>query len=289
MQRQKTFLSDAPKLFLVGVPIGNYDDITYRAIQTLKEADVIYCEDTRNTGLLLSHYDISTPLKSYHMFNENEITEQLVGRVKSGEKIAVVSDAGMPSISDPGFLAAREAIKEQVDVVVVPGVSAGITALVGSGMTTQNFAFYGFLNSNKTRRREELLDLRDKTETLIIYEAVHRIRETLELMLEVLGDRNIAIARELTKKYEEYLRGKISEALKIVDDLKGEMVLIIEGSKISHLTEQLNSKTIREHYDYYVNQGFERQEALKKVARDRDVAKSIIYQAIFGKDEKENV
>lgn len=286
MQRQKTFISDAPKLYLVGVPIGNYDDITFRAIQTLKEVDVIYCEDTRNTGLLLSHYEISTPLKSYHMFNENEITEQLVKRVKNGEKVAVVSDAGMPSISDPGYLAAREAIKEQVDVVVVPGVSAGITALVGSGLTTQCYAFYGFLNSNKTRRRGELVELRDKTETLVIYEAVHRIHETLELMLEVLGDRNIVIARELTKKYEEYLRGKISEALEITDDLKGELVLIIEGSKISRLTEQLNEKTINDHYDYYVQQGIERQDALKKVARDRGVAKSIIYQAIFGKDKK---
>jgi 16S rRNA (cytidine1402-2'-O)-methyltransferase len=286
MQRQKTFISDAPKLYLVGVPIGNYDDITFRAIQTLKEVDVIYCEDTRNTGLLLSHYEISTPLKSYHMFNENEITDQLVNRVKNGEKIAIVSDAGMPSISDPGYLAAREAIKEQVDVVVVPGVSAGITALVGSGMTTQSYTFYGFLNSNKTRRRDELVELRDKTETLVIYEAVHRLHETLELMLEILGDRNIVIARELTKKYEEYLRGKISEALEIADDLKGELVMVIEGSKISRLTEQLNEKTINDHYDFYVLQGIERQDALKKVARDRGVAKSIIYQAIFGKDKK---
>lgn len=286
MQRQSTNHSDNPKIYLVGVPIGNNDDITLRALSTLKEVDVIYCEDTRVTGLLLTHFDIQPPLKSYHMFNENEITDRLIEKAKAGEKIAIVTDAGMPSISDPGFLAARAAIKENIDVVVVPGVTAGVTALVGSGIPTEPYLFYGFLSSNKNRRKDELISLRDHKETLIFYEAIHRIEETLQLILEILGDRYLVIARELTKKYEEYIRGKVSEVLLIASDIKGEMVLVIEGAKESKLVEELNEMALKEHYEYYLNTNLDRKEALKQVAKDRGIAKSIVYQEILGKNKE---
>lgn len=285
MQRQSTNHSDNQKLYLVGVPIGNYDDITLRALATLKDVDIIYCEDTRVTGLLLAHFDIKTPLKSYHMFNENEITDRLIEKVKAGEKIAIATDAGMPSISDPGFLAAREAIRENIDVVVIPGVTAGVTALVGSGIPTEPYLFYGFLSSNKNKRQEELKSLRDREETLIFYEAIHRLEDTLKSILDIFGDRYLVIARELTKKYEEYIRGQVSEVLAVASELKGEMVLVVEGAKESKLVEELNDLTLKEHYEYYLNTNLDRKEALKKVAKDRGIAKSIVYQEILGKNK----
>jgi 16S rRNA (cytidine1402-2'-O)-methyltransferase len=285
MQRQSTNHSDNHKLYLVGVPIGNYEDITFRALSTLQTVDIIFCEDTRVTGQLLNHFNIKTPLKSYHAFNENEITDKLIERVKQGEKVAVVSDAGMPAISDPGFMAARSAINENIDVVVIPGVTAGVTALVGSGIPTQPYLFYGFLNSNSNKKKDELKTLRDREETLIIYEAIHRLQDTLELILETLGDRYIVLARELTKKYEEYIRGNVSEIIPIVSELKGEFVIVIEGAKESKLVEELNSLTIKEHYDYYLGISEDRKEAMKKVAKDRGISKSIVYQEVLGKNK----
>lgn len=280
LKRQSSFKDESPKLYLVGTPIGNYQDMTFRAIETLKKVDYIYCEDTRITGQLLKEFDIHTKMRSYNVMTENDLTSGLIEEIKKGSNIAVVTDAGMPGISDPGFLAAREAIKEDIDVVVIPGVSASLTALVGSGLASRNFYFAGFLGSKKNERIKALDLIKDYTESLIIYEAPHRIVDTLNDIKDVLGNRNIVLCRELTKKYEEYLRGSIEEILEVVEELKGEMVIIVEGAKETSQTIQLNLLTIKEHFDFYINQGLEEKEAMKKVAQDRKVSKSIIYKEI---------
>ena len=284
LKRQKSN-NDSAKLYLVGTPIGNFDDMTFRAIEVLKNVDLIYCEDTRITSKLLSHFDIHTPLKSYNVMTENDLTKGLIEQIENGKNIAVVSDAGLPGISDPGYLACHDAIEKDIDVVVIPGVTAFLTALCASGLPTKNFYFHGFLNSKQNLRKKELSSLVDKEETLIIYEAPHRIKETLDDILSIFGDRYITLSRELTKKYEEILRGKISEVLEVVDELKGEMVLIIEGKKDDEVTNDLNSLSIKEHYNFYIEQGVHFKEALKLVAKDRKVAKSMIYQEIFGKNK----
>ena len=286
LKRQKSN-NESPKLYLIGTPIGNFDDMTFRAIETLKQVDLIYCEDTRITSKLLSHFDIHTPLKAYNVMTENDLTKGLVEQIKNGKNIAVVSDAGLPGISDPGYLACHDALEEDIDVVVIPGVTASLTALCASGLPTKNFYFHGFLNSKQSLRKKELLNLVDKEETLIIYEAPHRIKETLQDILEIFGNRNITLSRELTKKYEEILRGKVSEILEVVEELKGEMVLIIEGKKEDDVTSDLNSLSIKEHYNFYIEQGIHFKEALKMVAKDRKVSKSIIYQEIFGKNKND--
>lgn len=287
MIRQKSFEKDDAKIYIVGTPIGNLEDITIRAIETLKMVDIIYCEDTRNTSRLLSHYNITKKLKSYHLFNENEITSELIERVKNGENVAIVSDAGMPCISDPGFLAVRDAANNGIDVVVVPGVSAGLMAVVASGITCSKYYYAGFLNSKPGKRLEELKKLSTKEETIIIYEAPHRIKETLELILQAMGDRYIVLARELTKKYEEYLRGTVSEILEVVDTLKGEMVIVISGQKKEEQVKDLLSLTIKEHYNHYINQMVDKKDAMKLVAKDRNISKSVVYQEIFGKNKEQ--
>lgn len=280
LQRQKTNDNERSKLYMIGVPIGNYDDITYRAVDTLKMVDVIYCEDTRVTLKLLNHFEISKPLKSYHTFNENEITDALLSQIKEGKNIAVVSDAGMPIISDPGFLAVREAIKNDVDVVVVPGPSAFVTALVGSGISSNRINFVGFLNSGDNKRKKELEKLKNLEETLILYESPHRIKETLEMLQEIMPTRHICLARELTKKYEEYLHGTPSEILEVIDEIKGEIVIIIEGATLKEQKIDLISDTIGNHMKYYLSLGLDEKEAMKQVAKDRGVSKSLIYQEL---------
>lgn len=280
MLRQQTNKTTNAKLYMVGVPIGNYDDITYRAVRTLREVDVIYCEDTRVTLKLISYFDISKPLKSYHTFNENDITDELLNLIKSGKNVAVVSDAGMPIISDPGFLAVREAIKNNIDVVVVPGPSAFVSAIVGSGISSKRIIFVGFLNSGDNKRKKELEKLKSVEATLILYESPHRIKETMQMLNEIMPNRNICIARELTKKYEEYIHGTPIEILDIVDEIKGEIVIIIEEAKNVELKAELISKTINEHMKYYLEQGIDEKESMKLVAKDRGVSKSKIYQVL---------
>ncbi len=278
--RQKTQDLDRPKLYIVGVPIGNMDDMTYRAVETLKKVDIIYCEDTRVTLKLLNHFGIEKPLRSYHTFNENEITENLIDLIKKGNNIAIVSDAGMPIISDPGFLAVRDAIKNDVDVVVVPGACAFITALVGSGISSNRITFTGFLNAGDNKRRKELEKLKDLTETLILYESPHRIKETLEMLSNLMPERHICLARELTKKYEEYLHGTPQEILDVVDEIKGEMVIVIEGATVKEVKKDLIEGSLVNHMNYYMSQGIEEKEAMKMVAKDRGISKSIIYQEL---------
>lgn len=278
--RQKTYETENAKLYMVGVPIGNYDDMSYRAVETLKKVDIIFCEDTRITLKLLNHFNISKPLKSYHTFNENEITDILINYIEEGKNVAVVSDAGMPIISDPGYVAVFEAIKNAIDVVVIPGPCAFVSALVGSGVSSRKIHFVGFLNSNSNKRKKELERLKDLEETLIMYESPHRIKETLEILLELMPSRNICLARELTKKYEEYLHGTASEILEVIDEIKGEIVLIIDGASIKEIKSELLDLCVYDHMRYYLDLGLDEKEAMKKVAKDRNVSKSIIYQQI---------
>lgn len=280
LQRQRTNETSDAKLYMVGVPIGNYDDITYRAVETLKSVDMIYCEDTRVTLKLLSHFGISKPLKSYHAYNENEITESLLLQIKNGKNIAIVSDAGMPIISDPGFLAVREAIKNEVSVVVVPGPCAFVSALVGSGISSNKITFVGFLNSGYNKRKKELEKLKDLEDTLILYESPHRIKETIEILNECMPYRNICLARELTKKFEEYLHGTPGEILEIIEEVKGEIVIIIEGATKKEIKIDLINDTLENHMKYYENLGINEKEAMKLVAKDRGISKSLIYQEL---------
>ena len=285
LKRQKTYINESTKLYLVATPIGNFGDMTYRAVETLKMVDDIYCEDTRITGQLLNHFDIHTKMHSYHIHNEQELTARILEQIRGGKNIAVVSDAGMPGISDPGYLVANRAIEEDIDVVVIPGVSASLTALVGSGIPSNTFTFIGFLNSKDSKRKEELENLKHKTETLILYEAPHRIKETLEMLNEIMPNRHIVLSRELTKKYEEYLRGTPQEILDVVNELKGEMVIIISGCSDEEKNEDLLNLSIKEHYKYYLESGYDQKEALKKVAKDRNTSKSNIYQEVLGKNK----
>lgn len=278
LKRQKTFFTNCSKLYIVGVPIGNFDDISIRAIQTLQMVDLIYCEDTRVTQKLLNYLHISKPLKSYHTFNENELTNMLIEQIKMGKNIAIVSDAGMPIISDPGFVAVRQAIQDEIDVVVIPGPSAFVTALVGSGISSNRIVFTGFLNSNDNKRKKELENLKDIEETLILYESPHRIKETLEMLKELMPNRYMCLARELTKQYEEYLHGTPAEILNLIDEIKGEIVLIIEGATRKEINEELNSGSIEDHMKYYLTKGLDEKNAMKMVAKDREVSKSQIYQ-----------
>lgn len=286
MKRQKSFANDNAKLYIVSTPIGNLEDITLRAINTLKRVDLIYCEDTRNTVKLLNHYDIKTKMKSFHLFNENEITSEVIGQIKNGLNIALVSDAGSPCISDPGWILVSEAIRNDIDVIVVPGVVAGITALVASGLSTERFTFYGFLSSKQKKRTEELKELKNRTETVILYEAPHRIKATLEDIDAIMPERQIVLARELTKKFEEYSRGTAREILEELDVVKGEMVIVLEGNKETEKDEELINLSIEEHYRFYLDQGMDSKTALKQVATDRGIPKRYIYQTMFKKEAK---
>ena len=280
MKIQKSYIDDGSALYLVPTPIGNYEDMTFRSVETLKNVDYIFCEDTRVTKVLLSHFNISTPLKNYHIFNEDIAYKEIIDLLKEGKNIALVSDAGLPCISDPGYLVAAHAIKEGIKVISLPGASASLTALIASGLPCEKFYFNGFLNSRQSQRIKELNNLKDKKETLIIYEAPHRIHETLKDMYEVLGDRRITIARELTKHYEEYTRTTL-KALQGEDlNLKGEMVLIVEGANIDSNTLELNNLSIQDHFNHYISEGLDEKEALKKVAKDRGLAKSDVYKEI---------
>lgn len=286
MKRQKSFANDNAKLYIVSTPIGNLEDITLRAINTLKTVDLIYCEDTRNTVKLLNHYDIKTKMKSFHLFNENEITSEVIGQIKNGLNIALVSDAGSPCISDPGWILVSEAIRNDIDVVVVPGVVAGVTALVASGLSTERFTFYGFLSSKQKKRTEELKELKNRTETVILYEAPHRIKATLEDIDAIMPERQIVLARELTKKFEEYSRGTAREILEELDVVKGEIVIVLEGNKETEKDEELINLSIEEHYRFYLDQGMDSKTALKQVATDRGIPKRDIYQTLFKKEAK---
>lgn len=271
--RTRSFGHDNGILYLVATPIGNLSDMTYRAVEILNSVDKIYAEDTRNSIYLLKHFNINTKLESYHEFNQDVKTDEIINELKSGLKIAIISDAGLPVISDPGYKIVKEAVKEKIAVSTIPGASAGISALIASGIAPMPYTFYGFLDSKKTKRISELNDLKYVNHTLIFYEAPHRIFETLEDMLEVFGDRYCTLARELTKTYEEYIRGNISDILKL-DSLKGEMVLIVEGYK----ERALETNNPNEKIDELISLGYKPNEAIKEVAKLYNLDRKELYK-----------
>ena len=280
MKVQKSYLDSGSTLYLVATPIGNFDDMTFRSIETLKNVDYIYCEDTRITKVLLSHFDIKTPLRNYHIFNENLVCDDIIELLKNGSNIALVSDAGLPCISDPGYLLSSKAIEEGIKVVSLPGASASLTCLIASGLPCDKFYFNGFLNSKQSQRKKQLEELKDRKESIILYEAPHRILETLNDIYEVLGNRRIVLGRELTKRYEEYVRGNVLDFINEGITVKGEMVLILEGSSQDSNISDLNNLSIREHFNVYIKKGLNEKDAIKQVANDRNVAKNEIYKEI---------
>ncbi len=269
--RIRSYDTDKAILYLVATPIGNLKDMTFRAIETLKSVDKIYAEDTRNSKILFDHYDIKTIYESYHEFSQ-EKTSKIIEELKNGMKIAIISDAGLPIISDPGFKLVKDAIDNNIAVSTIPGASAGISALISSGLVAMPYTFYGFLDSKESKRKEELNDLKYIKHTLIFYEAPHRIFDTLNNMLEILGDRYICIARELTKTFEEYIRGNISELLKL-ESLKGEMVLIVSGYEEKSI---ITNKFVQ--IDEFISLGYKPNDAIKETAKMLNVDKKELYK-----------
>lgn len=276
MIRQKSFENHNPTLYLVPTPIGNLSEFPERAIQVLKEVDHIAAEDTRNTIKLLNHFDIHTPMISHHEHNINIAIPKIIDMLKAGENVALVSDAGYPAISDPGAELVKAVIEENFNVVPISGCNAALDALVVSGITPQPFVFYGFLAHDDKTKKKELEANKNITMTTIYYEAPHRIKKTLTLMLQILGDRSIALCRELTKKHEEIIRGHINEILEIVDELKGEMVIVVEGATEVE-EEVVFEQSITEHVDEYIAKGMSTKDAIKEVAKIRNLGKNEVY------------
>lgn len=268
------------KLYIVATPIGNLEDITLRAINVLKEVDFIIAEDTRHSLKLLNHLEISKPLISYHRHNEENKTEDILNKIEEGKNIALISDAGTPVISDPGEFIVKEAIEREIEVIPIPGACAIITALMAAGVNTRNFTFYGFLSLNKKIRTKELEQIKDNNNTVILYEAPHKIKNTMQDLEDYVDDRKIVIARELTKIHEEFIRGTIDEIKDKLQNPKGEYVIIIDKNENINENEEnkLRELSIEEHYKYYEKMGLEKKEIIKKIAKDRQVAKNEIYK-----------
>ena len=280
---QKSY-NNTPSLYLIPTPIGNMEDITIRAINTLKMVDVIFCEDTRVTGELLKYYNISKKLISSHEYNETKNMQKLLEYLENGSNVGLVSDRGTPIISDPGYALAYFAIEKGYNVISLPGATALIPALTSSGISPMPFYYYGFLKSRDSERRKELEYLKNIDATLIIYEAPHRINKTLKDLGNILGNnRKISISREISKKYEEIYRGTIEELIKQNNEYKGELVLVIEGNKT--ITEY-KSLTIDEHVNLYIEDGNSVMDAIKIVARERGMKKSEVYDLYHNIEKK---
>ena len=267
-------------LYIIATPIGNLEDITLRAIRILKEVDLIAAEDTRHTLKLLNHLEISKPLISYHRHNEEIRTEELIKELKTGKNIGLVSDAGTPGICDPGEEIIKKCIEESIKVVPIPGACAMINALITSGISTKEFIFLGFLPLNKKSRKEKLEEIKNANKTIILYEAPHKLKNTLNDLSDILQSREVVLARELTKIHEEYIRGTVKELMEKTDNLKGEMILIIEKNNKDNeeALNSLNNLTLEEHYNFYEKRGLNKKEIIKKIATDRNVSKNEIYQ-----------
>ncbi|MBS5778693.1 MAG: 16S rRNA (cytidine(1402)-2'-O)-methyltransferase [Acholeplasma sp.] len=272
---QKSY-DNTPSLYLITTPIGNMDDITYRAIKTMEEVDILLAEDTRVTKLLLNHFGINNKLIANHKFNEESNVEQIISYLKKGMNVGLVSDRGTPIISDPGYEAAKKIIEEGFNVISIPGVTALIPALTSSGLIPQPFLFYGFLNSKDSKQKKELETLKNEKSTIIFYEAPHRITNTLNNILEVFGDRDCSISREITKKFEEIYRGKISEVLPLLENAKGEMVIVVAGNNNVNTFSNL---TIVEHVNLYIKEGKTVMDSIKLVAKERKLTKNEVYSS----------
>lgn len=284
MNRQKSFQNDRPCLYLVATPIGNLEEMTYRAVRILQEVDYIGAEDTRNTVKILNHFNIQTKLISHHEHNLGQSIPKLINLMLNGNNIALVSDAGYPAISDPGYELVKAAIENDINVIPISGANACLDALVVSGISPQPFLFYGFLDHQDKKKKKELQELKNYKETIVFYESPHRISKTLKLMYEILGNRSIALCREITKKHEEILRGTITEIMEVVDNLKGEMVIVVSGND-NVIEEAIFEQTIIEHVDEYVAKGMTVKDAIKEVAKIRNVKKNEVYATYHQKDE----
>lgn len=277
----------AGKLYLCATPIGNLEDITYRVVRTLNEVDLIGAEDTRNSIKLLNHFDIKTPMTTYHEFNKYDKAKQLVEMMKEGKNIAIITDAGTPGISDPGEEVVRQCFEAGIQVTSLPGPAACITALTMSGQKTRRFCFEAFLPKDKKEKVAVLEELKNETRTIIIYEAPHRLARTLKELRETLGNRQLTLCRELTKKYEEADKTTIDQAIEKYNEKepRGEYVLVIEGKSQEEIQEENKQKwesmTIEEHMEYYISQGNDKKLAMKLVAKDRGVSKRDIYNQLI--------
>ena len=276
MTRNKSF-NNGPLLYLVATPIGNLKEIAKRALEVFSESDIIAAEDTRNTYSLLANYGIKKELFSLREHNELEASEHLINLIKQGKRVAYVSDAGYPGISDPGYLLVQTAIKNDINVSVVSGSSAFLTALVASGLETEHFYFFGFLSKKGNEGKSSLEELKDRRETLIFYESPHHIKKTIELLLEVFGNRKAVIARELTKLNEEYIRGNLEE-LNQIDEatLKGEMVVLVEGNQSN--SDDISDERIIERLKYYLNYKIDKKTAIELVKNELNVGKNRVYK-----------
>ena len=272
------------KLYICPTPIGNLEDMTYRTVRILNEVDLIAAEDTRHSIKLLNHFEISKPLTSYHEHNKDSKGGYLINKLLDGENIALISDAGMPGISDPGEDIIKQAIEHNIEIEVLPGATASITALVGSGLETAKFAFEGFLDRDKKVRRNQLEELKEERRTIIFYESPHRLKDTLKDMLKVLGNRKIAVNREITKKYQEIIREDIETVINVFNEkeIKGEFVLIVEGFKgektVQNSYDDLNE---REYVVALMETGMDKKDAIKTVCKDRKLKKDVVYKQVL--------
>ena len=272
------------KIYLVPTPIGNLGDITLRSLEVLKSVDLIAAEDTRQSLKLLNHFNIKKSLISYHKHNEQGKSEELIDRVRNGENIAVISDAGTPGISDPGSIVLKKCIENGIDVEVLPGATAFTTAIIYSGLDTSAFIFRGFLPRENKEKKEFVESLKDRRETIIFYESPYRVIDTLTFLKENFGNRNIAVCRELTKLHEEIYRGSLEEAICYFNDNipKGEFVLVLQGKSLEEIRNENVAKwedmSIKDHIIYFINQGMSKKDAIKQVSKDRELPKSEVYK-----------
>ena len=267
-------------LYLVPTPIGNMDDITARSLEILRKVDVIFCEDTRTSSVLLKHYDINKKLISCHMFNEEVVKNKMKEFLDDDKSIALISDQGSPAISDPGYVVSSYLINLGYNVVALPGATAFTPALMMSGLSTEHFLYYGFLNSKNSKRQEELENLKNYPFTMIFYEAPHRILDTLSSMEKIFGNREVAVVREISKIHEEVVRDKLSNIGNLIT-VKGEFVIVVDGYKNK---ENFDDISIENHVKLYMNDGMKKMDAIKKVAKERGVAKSEIYKEFIDKE-----
>jgi 16S rRNA (cytidine1402-2'-O)-methyltransferase len=275
-------------LYLVATPIGNLEDMTYRAVRILKEADIIAAEDTRNSIKLLNHFEISTPMTSYHEFNKYDKADYLIGRLSDGQNIALITDAGTPGISDPGEVLVEKCFNAGITVVPVPGACAAVNALIASGQLTRRFAFEAFLPADKKERKAVLESLKDETRTIIVYEAPHRLVKTLKELMENLGDRSLTLCKELTKKHESFIKTTFAEALLMYEneEPRGEFVLVIRGKSAEEILQDKAAAweniSVTEQVSRYEAEGMTRKEAIKKTAEERGVPKREVYAEVVG-------
>ncbi len=270
------------KLYLVATPIGNLEDITFRAINVLKQVDIIAAEDTRHTLKLLNYYEISKPLISYHRHNEDVKSDILINKLKEGNNIAIVTDAGTPGISDPGEELVKEAIKNNIEIIPIPGACALINALISSGLNTKEFAFYGFLPLNKKNRKNVLDRIKKEDKTIILYEAPHKLIKTLLDIMEEIGDINCVLAKELTKIHEEFIRDTISKIINLMknkESIKGEYIILLDMNNNKIIEENdITRKNIEEQYEFYKEQGMSKKEIIKQISKNKNVPKNEIYK-----------